>query len=114
VDTGRNLRDEFNSRKRKGKNMPTIEEKYQHMRANAEAFVKSMRALVASAAARGDEDLESNLKVWCLMPWEAAIRDDDSGDLWSLCEACGEPIKNYADKISSEECDFHSDCISSQ
>lgn len=90
---------------------PTIEEKYQHMRTNAEAFVESMRVMVGVAERDGNEDLASKLKVWALSPWEAAIRDDDAGDLWPTCEACGEPIKNEADRISGEEHDFHRSCV---
>ncbi|TAL43862.1 MAG: hypothetical protein EPN91_05760 [Salinibacterium sp.] len=91
--------------------MPTIEEKYQHMRDNAEAFVESMRASVAAAEQRGDEELASRLRVWALNPWEAALRDDDSGDLWPLCEVCGEPIKDDALRVADEEgCNFHHAC----
>lgn len=90
---------------------PTIEEKYQHMRDNAEAFVESMRAMIGLAARKGDLELESQLRVWCLNPWEAALRDDDAGDLWPTCEACGEPIKTEADRVSSDECSFHRSCV---
>lgn len=90
---------------------PTTVERYRHMRLNAEAFVENMRAMVAAAEREGDEDLATKLKVWCLMPWEAAIRDDDSGDLWPLCEVCSKPIKGEADHIASDECDFHRSCV---
>lgn len=91
---------------------PTIEEKYRHMRANAEAFVESMRVMVAKFERDGNEDMACNLRVWCLTPWEAAIRDDDSGDLWTTCEVCEKPIKDDADRLSSDEgCDFHRSCV---
>jgi len=91
--------------------MATIQEKYDHMRSNAEAFVESMRLMVDMAERQGDEDLASKIRVWALNPWEAAIRDDDSGDLWPTCEVCGAPIKGDADRISSEDgCDFHQSC----
>jgi hypothetical protein len=96
-------------------NEPTMEEKYQHLRINAEAFVNTIRGMVASVEDKGDEDLASKLRVWCLMPWEAAIREDDSGDLWLTCEVCGEPIKDDNDLISSEDaCHFHKQCIGDQ
>lgn len=92
--------------------MPTIEEKYQHMRDNAEAFVESIGTMVAKAERDGDEDLACKLKVWALNPWQAAIRDDDSGDLWPICEVCQQPIKADAEHISSEDgCDFHRTCV---
>jgi hypothetical protein len=94
-------------------NIPTIEEKYRHMRENAEAFVESMRVSIAAAEKRGEEELASRLSVWALNPWEAAIRDDDSGDLWPTCEVCGESIKDEAQRIadSEEGCSFHRACL---
>lgn len=92
---------------------PTTAERYQHMRENAEAFVESMQTMVAAAQRDGDEELATKLKVWCLMPWEAAIHADDSGDLWSSCEVCGQPIKSDADHTSDGACDFHRSCIES-
>jgi hypothetical protein len=92
--------------------MATVQEKYDHMRANAEAFVESMRVMVAKAERDGDEDLARKLRVWSLNPWEAALRDDDSGDLWFTCEVCGQPIKDEAEQISSEDgCWFHQSCV---
>ena len=92
--------------------MPTIEEKYQHMRDNAEAFVESMKVMVAAAKRDGDEDLATKLQVWALNPWIAAICDDDSGDLWPVCEVCDQPIKDEAERIGSEDgCDFHRTCV---
>lgn len=92
---------------------PTIEEKYQCLRQNAEAFVESMRAMVAAYERDGNEDMASKLKVWALMPWEAAIRDDDSGDLWPTCEVCGQPIKSDADHVRGDDCEFHRSCVES-
>ena len=91
---------------------PTTEEKYRHMRDNAEAFVESMRVMVAKFERDGNEDMACNLRVWCLTPWEAAIRDDDDGDLWPICEACGEPIKDQAELVGSDDgCDLHRSCV---
>lgn len=96
-------------------NEPTTEEKYQHLRINAEAFVNTMRGMVASVESKGDEDMASKLRVWCLMPWEAAIREDDSGDLWVTCEVCGKPIKDDAELASDEDAmHFHKACIDPQ
>lgn len=92
---------------------PTTDERYRHMRENAEAFIQSMQAMVAAAERTGDEDMASKLRVWCLMPWEAAIRADNTGELWSLCEVCGEPIKNDADHAYSDDCNFHRSCVES-
>lgn len=51
------------------------------------------------------------LRTWCLSPWDAALRDDASGDLWFICESCGKPIKDEANQISSEDgCWFHRSC----
>lgn len=91
---------------------PTIQERYQHLRDNAQAFVESMRTLVAAAERDGDDDLASRLRVSALMPWEAALRDDKSGDLWPRCEACGKPIKDEEYLVSSDdECRFHTACV---
>ncbi len=91
--------------------LPTIDEKYTHMRQNAEAFIDSMRTMVEVCERDGNDDLASKLRVWCLSPWEAAIKDDDTGDLWPTCEACGLPIKDDADRVSSEDCCFHQSCV---
>jgi hypothetical protein len=90
---------------------PTLEEKYQHLRTNAELFIRNMALSVKVAEDSGDLDLAVKLRVWCLSPWEAAVRDDDTGELWPTCEACGEPIKDDADRISSDDCCFHRSCI---
>lgn len=91
---------------------PTLEEKYQHMRINALAFVNTMRRMVAVAEEKGNEDLSSKLKVWCLMPWEAALRADESGELWLSCEVCGKPIKDDGEMLSDEDANhFHKSCI---
>lgn len=78
---------------------PTLDERYRHFRENAEAFVMSMETMVAALERDGKADEATNLKVWALMPWQAAIRDDDSGDLWPICEACQKPIKDEADIV---------------
>jgi hypothetical protein len=90
---------------------PTTEERYQHMRENAEAFVQGMQAMVTAAEERGDEDMASKLRVWCLMPWQAAIEADDAGDLWPICECCEKPIKDDAERVSGDACDFHKACL---
>lgn len=89
---------------------PTIEEKYQHLRDNAEAFVASMKTMVTALERDGKTEEATNLRVWCLMPWQAAIRDDDSGELWTLCEACGGPIKNPDDAVAGEDFTLHRAC----
>lgn len=91
---------------------PTIQEKYQHMRDNADAFVQSMEAMIAAAKRDGNEDLASKLLVWCLLPWRGAIAADDAGDLWWTCEVCGLPIKDDNDRVHSDDgCQFHSACV---
>lgn len=90
---------------------PTIQERYEHFRHNAEAFVESMKTMVAACERDVNDDLASKLKVWALMPWEAALRDDDSGDLWFTCEVCGEPIKDDASTMSDDACWFHNGCL---
>lgn len=90
---------------------PTTEERYKHFRENAQAFVENMRIMVAALERDGKEAEATNLKVWALMPWEAAIRDDDSGDLWPICEICSKPIKGDAELISGGDCDIHRDCL---
>ena len=90
---------------------PTLQERYDHFKDNAEAFVQSMTVLVNAAESRGDDDLASKLRVWALNPWEAALRDDASGDLWVTCEVCEKPIKDNSDCTSSEDgCWFHLSC----
>lgn len=90
---------------------PTFEERYRHMRENAEAFIANakVRAKIErerkrySAALAIDESIRS---------WQAAIDDDDSGRLWPVCEVCGEPIKDDAEHLWSDDgCDFHSACL---
>jgi len=90
---------------------PTLQERYQHLRDNAEAFVTSIQTMVEACERDGKDDLASKLKVWCLMPWEAAIRCDDTGDLWCTCGVCGKPIKSEADRMGGEDCDFHRSCV---
>lgn len=90
---------------------PTITERYVHLRENAEAFVETMRTMVAACEREGNKDLASKLRVWALMPWDAAIKADDTGDLWPTCEACGKPIKDEAERVSGGECDLHKTCI---
>lgn len=89
---------------------PTTQERYQHLRENAEAFVRSMATMVAAAEREGDNELASKLKVWALMPWQAAIRDDDSGDLWWVCEACEKPIKDGTEVAAEDCCWLHLVC----
>lgn len=90
---------------------PTIEERYRHLRANAEAFIENskVRAKIErnrkryGAARAIDESIRS---------WQAAIDDDDSGSLWPVCEVCGEPIKNDTEHLSSDDgSDFHAKCV---
>lgn len=45
------------------------------------------------------------------MPWQATIRDDDSGDIWSVCEVCGDHIKDESDRLHSDDCEFHMSCV---
>lgn len=89
---------------------PTTQERYQHLRENAEAFVRSMELMVASLQREGKTTEASQLKVWALMPWQAAIRDDDSGDLWWTCEACELPIKDGSEVAGEDCCWFHGSC----
>ena len=91
---------------------PTLQERYDYFKRNAEAFVQSMSTMVAAFQRDGDAETASRLKVWCLMPWQAALRDDASGDLWPVCEACLKPIKDEADRVSGDACDFHRACVS--
>lgn len=89
-----------------------MQERYEHMRSNAEAFVRSMKIMVDAAEADGDPDLASKLRTWALMPWEAALRDDNSGELWWNCEVCGKSIKDDAERIPSDDgCQFHKACV---
>lgn len=90
---------------------PTLQERYDHFKDNAEAFVQSMTVLVTAAERRGDDDLASKLRTWALSPWEAALRDEASGDLWFTCEVCGKPIKDQADQVGDDDgCWFHISC----
>lgn len=91
------------------KQPPTIQERYAHLRDNADAFVRSMSVMVDAAERDGDNDLAVKLKVWCLMPWEAALQDDDTGDLWFVCEACEQPIKDGSE-VSGVDCWLHRKC----
>ena len=88
----------------------TTQERYQALRGDAEAFAATMRIMVAAAERDGNDDLASKLRVWALLPWEASLRTDDSGDLWPICEACGAPIKGEV--VSGGECDLHPACAS--
>jgi hypothetical protein len=91
---------------------PSSGERYAHLKENAEAFVETMRTMVAACERDGNEDLATKLRVWCLMPWEAALSADASGELWPLCEVCGQPIKAEADHLSSDDgCDLHRSCV---
>lgn len=91
---------------------PTVQERYDHFRENATLFVDRMRTMVAALEREGKEEEAAQLRVWALMPWEAALRDDDSGDLWPVCEVCSRPIKEDRDCVSSDEgCSFHRACI---
>jgi hypothetical protein len=93
-------------------NEPTLQERYDHFKDNAQAFVDSMTVLVNAAARRGDDELASKLRTWALSPWEAALRDDASGDLWFTCEVCEKPIKDSADCMGSDDgCWFHVSCV---
>lgn len=89
---------------------PTFEERYRHLRDNAEAFIENakVRAKIErdrkryGAARAIDESIRS---------WQAAIDDDDSGHLWPTCEVCGKPIKNESEIRSNDDgCDFHAAC----
>jgi len=90
---------------------PTTQERYEHLRKNAEAFVESLATMVAHLEAQGKDEEASHLRVWALMPWQAALRDDTSGDLWPTCESCGKPIKDEAELFHAEECDLHLGCL---
>lgn len=90
---------------------PTTQERYKHLRENAECFVSSMKTMVESLERDGNKEWASRLKVWALMPWQAAIKCDDNGELWPVCEACLQPIKNEAERISGDACDFHKKCV---
>lgn len=89
---------------------PTTEERYKCFRENAELFVQNTRTMVESLERDGKKQEASNLRVWALTPWEAMLRDDDSGDLWPVCEACGCPIKNDAEYVSGGDVDLHRAC----
>lgn len=89
---------------------PTMQERYQHLRENAEAFVASMATMVAALERDGKAKQASELKVWALMPWQAALRDDDSGDLWWTCEACEKPIKDGTEVAAEDCCWLHLAC----
>jgi hypothetical protein len=78
---------------------------------DAECFVESMKAVIAALERDGKEDEACHLRVWCLMPWEASIRNDDSGDLWSTCEICGEPIKEDNAIHDDGGCTMHTACV---
>ena len=89
---------------------PTVFERYTALRKNAEIFVEHMAVMIATLERDGKMDEATNLKVWAMMPWQAALRDDESGDLWPICEICGKPIKNDSDLIGGDA-DFHRQCI---
>lgn len=90
---------------------PTADERCKYFRDNAESFVENLRIMVAALEKEGKEKEATNLRVWALMPWEAVIRDDDNGDLWPVCEACGEHIKSDIDLVSGGDVDLHRRCI---
>lgn len=90
---------------------PTSGERYAHLKENAEAFVQNMATMIAALERDGNADLATKLKVWCLMPWQSALKADSAGDLWPVCEACLLPIKVDSDRISSDACDFHKKCV---
>lgn len=90
---------------------PTTQERYQHLRGNAEAFVTSIAAMVEALERDGKSKQASELKVWALMPWQAALRDDDTGDLWWICEACEKPIKDGTEVAAEDCCWLHRACI---
>lgn len=90
---------------------PTFEERYRHLLDNAQAFIESakVRAKIErgrkryGAARAIDESIRS---------WQAALDDDNSGNLWPTCEVCGEPIKDDAEHLSSDDgCYFHAKCV---
>lgn len=89
---------------------PTIQERYEHLRENAEAFVRSMQVMVESLRRDGKHEQASKLRVWALMPWQAALRDDDTGDLWWICEACEQPIKDGTEVAAEDGCWLHLAC----
>lgn len=91
---------------------PTTEERYRYFRENAEIFVKNLAVMIADVEAKGNEEQAAQLRAWALMPWEAAIRDDDSGDLWPVCEGCGKPIKDDSDIVAYGDATMHSTCAS--
>lgn len=93
--------------------MPTTQERYKHFRENAEIFVEHMRTMAIALERDGKDEEATNLRVWALHPWEAAIRDDESGDLWPICEACSKPIKDEADHTGGGDADFHTSCLKS-
>ena len=91
---------------------PTLQERYNHLRENAEAFVQSMQSMVDALNRDGKSDQACELEVWALMPWKAAIAADDTGDLWLTCEVCSKPIKDDAECMSSDDgCHFHAACV---
>jgi hypothetical protein len=91
---------------------PTLQERYGHLRDNAYAFVEGMEAIIQSLESKGEEDLATKLRVWCLMPWQAALRNNARGELWWTCEVCGEPIKSDAYQIATDDgCQFHQSCV---
>lgn len=89
---------------------PTVQERYAHLLGNAKAFVESMQTMVAALERDGKTTEACNLKVWALMPWQAALRDDDSGDLWWVCEACEKPIKDGTEVGTEDCCWLHRSC----
>lgn len=96
-----------------GPPQPTMEERHKYWRDNAAIFVGHMKIMIAALQRDGKEQEATNLRVWALMPWEATIRDDDSGDLWPVCEVCGLPIKEPTEVVSSAEVDItaHKSCV---
>lgn len=90
---------------------PTTQERYQHLRENAEAFVLSMETMIDALRRNGKREQADQLNVWCLMPWRAAIRDDNTGDLWWVCEACEKPIKDGTEVAAEDCCWLHRACV---
>lgn len=90
--------------------VPTTAERLQAFRDNALAFVAHMHILEAAA---GNEELASIIRVNCIQPWQAALRDDETGDLWPICEVCSKPIKDEGELISDpdEGLHFHKSCV---
>ena len=90
---------------------PTLLERYQHFRENAEIHVKNLLHSIERIEKEGNLDHAADLRVLALQPWEAVLRADNSGDLWPTCEVCGKPIKDDDDLIVGEDVDLHRSCL---